>query len=217
MNTESQTQSQSNIIPALTACLPTSAGRARLIYDATLTRPLHVRDSAGVKLTPEIHQALAQPLGALAGFMDPLELTYLRADLNPRSQTTGGLDGRYVGCLPRLLYAHAAASDPLQEVELTLRLSLQTVPSKAKARNLDTRSTVQAGETALHEPAVGRAVRTYADFVARAWARCCATTLGPWVVSSGVRELRLAGSFVPNRRHQLAVLAGGDIGQAAQQ
>jgi hypothetical protein len=75
---------------------------------------------------------------------------------------------------------------------------------------------VRAEEAALADPAVGKAVKTYADFVARTWARCVATVFGPWVLASGVRELRLVGGFVPDRRHQLAVLAGADIGQAAQ-
>jgi hypothetical protein len=101
-------------------------------------------------------------------------------------------------------------------VELNLRLSLQTVPSERNPQSLDTRSSVRADDATLTEPAVNKAVRSYADFVARAWARCAATTLGPWVFASGVRDLRLVGSFVPDRRHQLAVLAGADIGQAAQ-
>jgi hypothetical protein len=206
----------SDFVPSLSACVPTSTGKARLIHDATLTRSLRVRDSDGVKVAPEIHTALARPLGAVAGYLDPLTLNYLRADLVPQTGTTAGLDGRRVGCLPRLLYAHAAASEHLQDVELTLRLSLQTVPSEPKPESLDTRSSVRVNDAASAEPAVDKAVRTYADFVARTWARCAATTLGPWVLSSGVRDLRLTGSFVPDRRHQLAVLAGADIGQAAQ-
>jgi hypothetical protein len=206
----------SNIVQPLTACLPTSGGRGRLIYDATLTRSLRVRDSDGVKLAPEIHTALARPLGALSGFLDPLTLNYLRADIDPRTGAATGLDGRRIGCLPRLLYANAAASEHLQGIELTLRLSLQTVPSEPTPKSLDTRSSVRADDATLTEPAVDKAVRSYADFVARTWARCVATTLGPWVLASGVRDLRLTGSFVPDRRHQLAVLAGADIGQAAQ-
>lgn len=212
----SNNQESSTVVPALPDYLPPSAGPARLIHDATLPRPLRVRDSAGVKLAPEIHDALAEPLGCLTGLLDPLGLNYLRADLDPQTPSAATLDGRRLGCLPRLLYAHAAASEQLQDVELTLRLSLQTVPSKPSPGILDTRSTVQAGHAALAEPAADRAVRSYAEFVARTWARCAATTLGPWVLSSGVRDLRLIGSFVPDRRHQLAVLAGANIGQSAQ-
>ena len=211
-----KSNTQYDIVPSLTACLPTSTGPARLIHDATLTRPLCVRDSAGVKLPSEIHETLARPLGAAAGFLDPLTLHYLRADLVPRTDAMAGLDGRRIGCLPRLLYAHAAASEHLQNVKLTLRISLQTVPSEPTPKSLDTRSSVRADDEKLAEPAVGKAVQGYADFVARTWARCAATTLGPWVLASGVRDLRLVGSFVPDRRHQLAVLAGADIGQAAQ-
>ena len=206
----------SDIVQPLSACLPTPAGPARLIHDATLTRPLRVRDSDGVKLAPEIRTALARPLGTLAGFLDPLTLNYLRADIDPRTGAAASLDGRRLGCLPRLLYAHAAASEHLQDVELTLRLSLQTVPTEPTPESLDTRSSVRVDDAASAEPVVSKAVRTYADFVARAWARCAATTLGPWVLASGVRDLRLTGSFRPDRRHQLAVLAGADIGQAAQ-
>jgi hypothetical protein len=206
----------SDIVPPLTAYVPTSVGRARLIHDATLTRPLRVRDSDGVKFAPEIHTALARPLGTLAGLLDPLTLHYLRGDLDPQTPSAAGLDGRRIGCLPRLLYAHAAASEQLQDVELTLRLSLQTVPSEPSPEHLDTRSSVRADDAALAEPAVGQAIEAYAEFVARAWTRCVATTLGPWVLSSGVRDLRLVGSFVPDRRHQLAVLAGAAIGQTAQ-
>jgi hypothetical protein len=209
-------KSSATVVPALPDCLPPSAGPARLIHDATLPRPLRVRDNAGVRLAPEIHDALAEPLGCLTGLLDPLALHYLRADLDPRAEATTGLDGRRLGCLPRLLYAHAAASEQLQGVALTLRLSLQTVPSEPTTSTLDTRTTVQADDAALAEPAVDRAVRMYAEFVTRTWARCAATTLGPWVVSSGVRELRLTGNFVPDRRQQLAVLAGADIGEAAQ-
>lgn len=206
----------SDIVPSLTAYVPTSVGRARLIHDATLSRPLRVRDTAGVKLPTEIHETLARPIGAAAGFLDPLELNYLRADLSPRPDTMAGLDGRRIGCLPRLLYAHAAASEHLQGIELTLRLSLQTVSSEPTPTSLDTRSSVRANDEKLAEPAVGKAVQGYADFVARTWARCATTTLGPWVLASGVRDLRLIGRFLPDRRHQLAVLAGADIRQAAQ-
>lgn len=215
MNMESQTQSQSDVVPALTACLPTSAGRARLIHDATLTRPLRVRHSSGTKLPAEVYRALTQSLGAAAGFLDPLELHYLRADLAPQTRSAASLDGRRIGALPRLLYAHAAASEHLQDIELTLRLSLQAVPSTSTPTSLDTRSSVRAEDAALADPAVGQAVNTYADFVARTWARCVATTFGPWVLASGVHELRLVGEFVPDRRHQLAVLAGADIGRMA--
>jgi hypothetical protein len=209
-------KSSATVVPALPDCLPPSAGPARLIHDATLPRPLRVRDSAGIKLAPEIHDALAEPLGCLSGLLDPLALHYLRADPDPWAGAATGLDGRRIGCLPRLLYAHAATSEQLQGVALTLRLSLQTVPSEPTTSTLDTRTTVQADDAALAEPAVDRAVRMYAEFVTRTWARCAATTLGPWVVSSGVRELRLTGNFVPDRRQQLAVLAGADIGEAAQ-
>jgi hypothetical protein len=211
-----KSNTQSDLVPSLTACLPTSTGKARLIHDATLTRSLRVRDSAGVKLAPEIHTALARPLGAVAGFLDPLTLNYLRADLVPCTDAMAGLDGRRISCLPRLLYAHAAASEHLQNVPLTLRLSLQTVPSEPSRQSLDTRSSVRADDEKLSEPAVSKAVQGYADFVARTWARCAATTLGPWVLASGVRDLRLIGRFLPDRRHQLAVLAGADIHQAAQ-
>jgi hypothetical protein len=209
-------KSSATVVPALPDCLPPSAGPARLIHDTSLSRPLRVRDGDGVKLSPEIHTALARPLGAVAGFLDPLTLNYLRADIDPRTGTAAGLDGQRIGCLPRLLYAHAAASEELQNVELNLRLSLQTESSERNPQSLDTRSSVRADDATLTEPTVDKAVRSYADFVARTWARCAATTLGPWVVSSGVRDLRLVGTFVPDRRQQLAVLAGADIGEAAQ-
>lgn len=99
--------------------------------------------------------------------------------------------------------------------DLTLRLSLQIVPSEPTPESLDTLSTVRFDDAALAEPEVDQAVRIYADFVARAWARCVATLFGPWVLSSGVRELRLVGHFVPDRSQQLAVLAGADIDHAA--
>jgi hypothetical protein len=137
--------------------------------------------------------------------LDPLALNYLQADLAPITQSATGLDGRLIAALPRLLYAHAAASEHLQDVTHNLRLSLRTVPSEPIPESLDTRSSVQADDAALAEPTVDQAVRTYAAFVARAWAQSVATTLGPWVLSSGVRHLRLVGAVVPDRRHQLAV------------
>jgi len=202
-------------IPALNLCVPADVGPARLMHDATLARPLRIRDSQGVKLPPELHQAIARPLGTLDGLLHPLSLHYLRADLDPRADAAAALDGRRIGCLPRLLYAHAAAAARLQGVELSLRLSVISVPADAAPRSLDTRSDIQADETALADPAVAEAVGVYADWVARTWARCVATTLGPWVLASGIRELRLTGAFRPDHRQQLAVLAGADIGPAA--
>jgi len=198
----------------LHACLPPQAGAVRLMYDPSLKRPLRLRDADGVKLPPETHTAAGAPLAALEAALQPLSLRYLGAVLDGRAGDGPVLDLARLGQLPRLLYAYAAAIEALQGVEIALAPRLRTGPDSGDVRHVDARLTAEAGETARADPAVHEAVQAYADWAGRTWARCVASTLGPWVLGSGVAELRLAGTFRPERGRQLAVLAGAPVDPA---
>jgi len=189
-------------------CVPGEARDVMLMFDATLRRPLRLRDTAGVKLSLEHHSAAQARLAAVDALLSPLSVVYVLAKLQGEAQAGPALDAARLTHLPRVLFAHAAAVDALQGVALELRPSVRVVPGDGAARYVDAELRVCVGDATSADPDVSTAVKAYADWAAKAWAHAVGSTLAPWLLGSGVREIRLAGSIAPDRRQQLAVLAG---------
>jgi hypothetical protein len=198
----------SDFIAPLTNCLPTSINTARLIHDATLTRPLRVRDSAGIKLSREVHGTASELLTGLEDHLGPLRLHYLLADLTKTAGEPAVLDAARLGALPRLYFARAATNDALQGLELDFRPRLRLVPGHGDRRAIDTTLDVRTASPSDEVEETRKALRAFGRWAAQAWANAVASTLAPWVLQSGVTELRLRGVMRPDRRQQLAVLSG---------
>ena len=198
----------SEFIPPLTNCLPTSTDTARLIHDATLTRPLRVRDSAGIKLSREVHGTASELLTGLEDHLGLLRLHYLVADLTRTGGEPAVLDAGRLGALPRLCYARAATNDALQGLDLEFRPRLRVVPGHGDRRAIDTTLDVRTAHPCDGDEETRKAVKAFSRWAAQAWANAVASTLAPWVLQSGVSELRLRGVMRPDRRQQLAVLSG---------
>lgn len=211
MNSETATfasnQPSSHIAP-LHSSVPRDVGEIRLMYDATLRRPLRLRNGTGDKLAPEIHTEILDRLAEIDALLRPLSLHYLGARLENHVQSGPALDGARVSQLPRVFYAYAAAVEALQGIDLDLRAGVRVVPGRNTKGAMDASIDVRAGEAALSNPDVRTAVEDYSKWAAKTWARAVASTLGPWLLGSGVTELRLAGTIRPDRSRQLDVLAG---------
>jgi hypothetical protein len=198
----------SEFIPPLTSCLPTSIGMARLVHDATLTRPLCVCDSAGVNLSQEVHEAATELLTRLEDRLGPLRLHYLLADLSQTGGDPAVLDAGRLGALPRLYFGRAATNDALRGLELEFRPRLRVVRGHGHRRGIDTTLDVRTAHPCDEDEETQKALKAFGRWAAQAWANAVASTLAPWVLQSGVTELSLSGVMRPDRRQQLAVLSG---------
>lgn len=200
--------SEQIVIDPLSSCVPQDAGPVRIIHDATLTRPLRIRDRAGVKLSPDAHAATAELLARVDDTLGPLEIFYLGAELPSSANGSAQLDAGRLGALPRLLFARAATSDALQGLDLEIRPRVRLVPGDGAHRALDATLDVHTDDRGDHARQTREALKAFDDWAARTWASCVASTLGPWFLASGITELRLRGTIRPDLRQQLAILSG---------
>ena len=208
MNDDTKKTARHTVVEPLSSCLPPNAGPVRIIHDATLARPLRIRDCEGVKLSPEVHEAATDLLARVDEPLGPLRIFYLRAELPGSADDAVILDAERLGALPRLFFARAATTEALQDLELEVHPRLRVVPGDKERQAIDATLDVRMVDAGADDPSKRQAVRAFGDWAARAWANAVASTLGPWLLASGVIELRLRGVMRPDRRQQLAVLSG---------
>lgn len=208
MNHNTARNGKQIVIDPLSSCLPQDAGPVRIIHDATLTRPLRIRDRAGVKLSADAHAATAELLARVDDTLGPLEIFYLGAELPSSANASAQLDAGRLGALPRLLFARAATSDALQRLDLEIRPRVRRVPGDGARRALDATLDVRTDDPGDHSRQTREDLKAFGDWAARTWATCVGSTLGPWILASGISEMRLKGTIRPDRRQQLAILSG---------
>ena len=195
------------VIEPLSSCLPPNSGKVRIIHDATLARPLRVRDSAGVKLSKEAHAATTSLIARIDEELWPLKVFYLGAEVPGSAGNPAFLDARRLGALPRLLFAWAATADALQGVDLEIRPRLRVLSGDGAHRKIDATLDV-CTEDPGNDVRTREALKALGEWATRTWANCVRSTLGPWILASGISELRLRGAMRPDRSQQLAVLSG---------
>ena len=209
MNYDTAQPAGHTIIEPLSTCLPRKAGPVRIIHDATLPRPLRVRDSAGVRLSKEVHQATSELLARIDEQLWPLPICYLGAQVPDSAGALVTLDARRLGALPRLFFARAATSEPLQGLHLEIRPRLRVLPGGGAQRTIEATLDVRTDDVDEDDARTREALRVFGEWATRTWSDAVASTLGPWILASGINELRLRGAMRPDRRQQLAVLSGG--------
>jgi len=208
MNHDTARNGEQIVIDPLSSCLPQDAGPVRIIHDATLTRPLRIRDRAGVKLSADAHAATAELLARVDDTLGPLEIFYLGAELPSSANASAQLDAGRLGALPRLLFARAATSEALQGLDLEIHPRVRHVPGDGARRALNATLDVRMDDSGDHRHQSHDALSAFSDWATRTWANCVGSTLGPWLLASGIREMRLKGTIRPDRRQQLAILSG---------
>jgi len=208
MNHDTDRTPNDVIIEPLSSCLPPNAGKVRIIHDASLARPLRVRDSAGVKLSKEVHAATADRIARIDEQFWPLPIVYLRATASGSAGTPVTLDAGRLGTLPRLFFARAATNDALHGLELDIRPHLRVVPGRGGRRAIDTTLDVRTVDPSDDDDETEKALGAFGRWATQAWSNAVASTLAPWLLQSGVTDLRFRGVMRPDRRQQLAVLYG---------
>jgi hypothetical protein len=205
------TESCSNLITSLSRNIPTAARPARIVYDAALSSSLQVEDAAETAVSTKIREAVLRKVSQIDAGLHPLSISYLRAEVRPSLTRQAALDVSRLNAFPRLLFAYASAQEDLQNLDLELRPHLAVNRTGRKRANIDAAVDVIVDRASGENDTVREAVEVLGAWATRAWAQAVMSTVGPWAIASGLREMRLQGKMRPDLRQQLRVLAGGRV------
>jgi hypothetical protein len=198
--------SETALIAPLPNVLTGTSGPVRLTFDATLPRPVRLRDETGVKLPPCTHVAMTGVIGNIDAYLQPLAVHFLMAELRCRRQTEGPrLDCSKLRALQSLLFAYASTSKALQGIDIELRARLAVKQGDGASRDIDTRLDARIAGSESDDPLTDAATR-FAEWAGHTWAQFVGSTLAPWVLASGITEVRLRGKIRPDIRQQLAAV-----------
>lgn len=199
--------SETALIAPLQNVLTGTSGTVRLTFDATLPRPVRLRDETGVKLPPCTHVAMTDVIGNIDAYLQPLAVHFLMAELRFRRQTEGPrLDGSKLRALQSLLFAYASTSKALQGIDIELRARLAVKRGDGASRDIDTRFDALIAGSEPDDASLTDAATRFAEWAGDTWAHFVGSTVAPWVLASGITEVRLRGTIRPDIRQQLAAV-----------
>ena len=183
MNDNTDQTAWNSLIQPLSNCLPPNAGPVRLIHDATLARPLRLRDHTGVKLPKDVHETASALLTRLENQLGPLQIHYVLADVPESAGNSAVLDAGRLGTLPRLFFARAATNNALQGLELDIRPRLRVVLGRCGDRHaIDTTLDVRTADPSDEDEEIHEALKAFGRWAAPAWANAVASTVAPWLL-----------------------------------
>jgi hypothetical protein len=184
-------------IPLLGACLPANAGRVSVAYDATTREPLRLRNADRQRLDGDTHDHTRQVIVALNAALRPLQVDYCKAITAALAGRAPELDAWRTQAGIVVMIGPATHHPALDGLLITLRASVRLTQSRANAYDIDADLRVRLDDDDGVEAAAAAAAKSFSATATRAWALCAREVLAPWLIGSGVHELRLVGAFRP--------------------
>ena len=208
----SQPSSQPDI-PLLGANLPTNAGPVCVAYDATTREPLRLRNQDGQRLRGDAHYGITPVLSALEAAVSPLRLDFLKATVSTSDTPSDELDAWRTQAGIIVMIGTATHHPALNGVLMNLRASVRLSQAEKNTYDIDADLRVRLDDTDGIEAAAAAAAKTFSETATRTWAMYAREVLAPWLIGSGVHELRLTGAFRPQcyDPRKASVQRGSDV------
>jgi hypothetical protein len=184
-------------IPLLGACLPAHAGRVSVAYDATTREPLRLRNADRQRLDGDTHDHTRQVVLALNAALRPLQVDYCKATTSAVPTPGPELDAWRTQAGIVVMIGPATHHPALHGLLLHLRASVQLAQTGANAYDIDADLQVRLDDAEGIEASAAAALKTFSETGTRAWALCARKVMAPWLIGSGVHELRLTGACRP--------------------
>lgn len=187
------------------AALPKD-GPISLTYDRHQRRRMHMRDADGHKVYGPVQQAAADIIRSVDELLQPFHVQYMQASLQNFEGWIGQpLDGFRVVCAAQLFHAHACDFELLEGIGIDVRPSMQVV-TQGETADIDVGLDVRANAETLADQAKQEALRQFGEWGAGLWSKLVSELLAQWVIDSGISDLRLQGTLVPEQKYGLGRL-----------
>ena len=184
-------------IPLLGACLPAHAGRVSVAYDATTREPLRLRNADRQRLDGDTHDHTRQVVLALNAALRPLQVDYCKATTSALPEPGPELDAWRTQAGIVVMIGSATDHPALDRLLINLLASARVTQTRRDTYTIDVGLNVFLDNAQGIEATAAAAAKTFSATATRTWALCAREVLAPWLIGSGVHELRLTGAFRP--------------------
>lgn len=184
-------------IPLLGVHLPSDTGPVSVAYDATTREPLRLRNADQQRLDRDTHDHTRQVVVALNQALQPLKVDYFKATTSALPTPGPDLDAWRTQAGIVVMIGPATHHPALDGVLINLQASVRLTPTETNTYDIDADLRVRLDDADEIEAAVAKAAKAFSEKATRTWALCARELLAPWLIGSGVHELRLKGAFRP--------------------
>ena len=190
-------------VPSLAEAALPKDGPVSLNYERNHRRPLHMRDADGHKVYGPVQEAAADIIRSVDELLQPFHIQFMLASLQNREGWMGApLDGFRTVCAAQLFYAAVCDFELLEGVGIDTRPSMRVV-TKGETADIDVGFDVRANAEIMANEAKQEALRQFGEWGTGVWSKLVSELLAPWALDSGISDLRLQGTMVPDARYKL--------------